>query len=82
MNEFTCLICLGNLFILAHAYIIELSEVGGQLQSAGTWLLTSKSDNFPIGNYPTQKSVIIYEYMAGHGRIKVRWLHPMTLGDA
>ena len=36
MNEFTCLICLGDLFISTHSYIIELSQVDGQLRSAGT----------------------------------------------
>ena len=36
MIEFTCLICLSDLFILTVAYIIEISKVDGQLQSAGT----------------------------------------------
>ena len=35
-NKFTCLICLGDLFISADAYIFEISQVDGQLQSAGT----------------------------------------------
>ena len=52
MNEFTCLICSGDLFISKEAcIIIQISEVDRQLQSAGTLLLTSKSDNFPIINY-------------------------------
>ena len=52
MNEFTCLICLGDFFNSTDRYIIEISEVDRQLQSAAILLLTSKSDNFLIGNYP------------------------------
>ena len=36
MNEFTCLICLGDLFISTDSYNVEIREVDGQLQSAGT----------------------------------------------
>ena len=36
MNEFTCLICLSDLFVSTDAYIIKISEVDGQHKSAGT----------------------------------------------
>ena len=65
-----------DLFISTDAYIIEISEVDGQHQSAGTWLLTSNLGNFHIGNYPTQNCVNILTcgWSWAH---RVGVLHPM-----
>ena len=48
--------CFGDLFITTDAYIIEISQVDGQLQSAGTWLLNQSQIIFPLAmDNPIQK---------------------------